>query len=173
MTRSPYKNTLLIAAVALGAAPARATPKPLVNYFKPIPIVGKLSTTVWGASTVGARDPESGLEDNGPNGGVGPQQETYYYWDGKIVKGEDGKYHLYVSHWAHSNGFGGWGQSIPYQAVSDNIIGPYLAQGDCYTKNSQGNNKGQMGTRADPCRPISRSRSDPTSGSGPRREVAA
>src|SRR5882762_831175 len=74
MTRSPYKNTLLIAAVALGAAPARATPKPLVNYFQPIPIVGKLSTTVWGASTVGARDPESGLEDNGPNGGVGPQQ---------------------------------------------------------------------------------------------------
>src|SRR5262249_32874612 len=63
-------------------------------------------------------------------------------WDGKVVKGEDGKYHLYVSHWAYNSGFAGWKQSIPYQAVSDNIIGPYVAQGDCYTTNSQGNNKG-------------------------------
>jgi hypothetical protein len=27
-----------------------------------MPIVGKLSPTVWGASTVGARDPANGLE---------------------------------------------------------------------------------------------------------------
>src|SRR5437763_14893774 len=84
---------------ALATAPASAAPRPLINYFQPMPIVGKLSTTVWGASAVGARDPANGLEDSGASGGVGPQQETYFYWDGKILKGEDGKYHLYASRW--------------------------------------------------------------------------
>jgi len=114
-----------------------------------MPIVGKLSKTVWGATTVGPRDPANGLEDNGANGGVGPQQETYFYWDGKIIKGEDGKYHLYASRWLHSNGFGppgggstGWEKSIPMQAVSDDVMGPYVTQGDCYTKNQEGNNMG-------------------------------
>jgi len=133
---------------------AEGAPQPLIKYFQPMPIVGKLSTTVWGASTVGARDPANGLEDNGSNGGVGPRQETNFYWDGKIVKGEDGKYHLYASRWAYSNGFGppvgasgtGWQSSIPIQAVSDNIMGPYVSQGDCYTRNQEGNNKGHNTT---------------------------
>jgi hypothetical protein len=114
-----------------------------------MPIVGKLSTTVWGASTVGARDPANGLEDNGANGGVGPQKETYFYWDGKIIKGEDGKFHMYASHWNYSIGFGppgggstGWETSIPMQAISDNVMGPYVSQGNCYTKNQGGNNEG-------------------------------
>ena len=81
-------------------------------------------------------------------------QETNFYWDGKILKGEDGKYHLYASHWAYSNGFGppagasgtGWQSSIPMQAVSDNVMGPYVSQGDCYTRNQEGNNKGHNTT---------------------------
>jgi MYXO-CTERM domain-containing protein len=139
----------------LFVAPAVAgASKPLINYFKPMPIVGSLSTTVWGASTVGARDPANGLEDDGSKGGVGPHQEANYYWDGKIVKGEDGKYHLYASHWTYSNGFGppigasgtGWQSSIPLQAVSDDIMGPYVVQGNCYEKNQEGNNKGHNTT---------------------------
>ena len=144
----------MTAALALASAGASAAPQPLINYFRPMPIVGRLSTTVWGASTVGPRDPANGLEDNGRNGGVGPQQETNYYWDGKILKGEDGKYHLYASYWPHSNGFGwpqgpsgtGWQSSIAMQAVSDDIMGPYVFQGECYTQNQAGNNKGHNTT---------------------------
>jgi hypothetical protein len=141
--------TLATTVCALATAPATAAPRPLIDYFQPMPIVGKLSTTVWGASAVGPRDPANGLEDSGASGGVGPQQETYFYWDGKILKGEDGKYHLYASHWLHSVGFGppaggatGWETSIPMEAISDNVMGPYVSQGNCYSKNQEGNDEG-------------------------------
>jgi hypothetical protein len=154
MKHSPFLRPFVIAVLALASPATSAAPKPLINYFQPMPIVGRLSTTVWGAPTVGARDPANGLEDNGRNGGVGPQQETNYYWDGKILKGEDGKYHLYASYWPHSNGFGhpagpsgtGWQASIAMQAVSDDIMGPYVFQGECYTRNQAGNNKGHNTT---------------------------
>jgi len=143
------RTTLATAAFALVTAPAAAAPKPMISYFQPMPIMGKLSTTVWGAATVGARDPANGLEDSGANGGVGPQQQTNFYWDGKILYGNDGKYHLYATHWDHSNGFGppgggstGWKNSIPMESVSDNVMGPYVSQGNCYTKNSEGNDMG-------------------------------
>src|SRR3954463_8080158 len=134
MTRFAGTRRLLVTALLLAASPAGAASKPLITYFQPMPIVGKLSTTVWGAASVGARDPGNGLEDDGKNGGVGPQKETNFYWDGKIVKGEDGKYHLYGSRWAYSNGFGppvgpggsGWQSSVPIKAISDNVIGPYV-----------------------------------------------
>ena len=152
--RSICGATLVVAGLVLVTSTAEAAPQPLIKYFQPMPIVGRLSTTVWGASTVGARDPANGLEDNGSNGGVGPRQQTNFYWDGKIVKGEDGKYHLYASRWTYSNGFGppvgasgtGWQSSIAMQAVSDNIMGPYVPQGDCYTRNQEGNNKGHNTT---------------------------
>jgi hypothetical protein len=154
MRHSSFLRPFVTAALALASPGASAAPQPLINYFQPMPIVGKLSTTVWGASTVGARDPANGLEDNGRNGGVGPQQETNFYWDGKILKGEDGKYHLYASYWPHSGGFGwpagpsgtGWQSSIPIQAVSDDIMGPYVVQGECYARNQAGNNKGHNTT---------------------------
>jgi hypothetical protein len=143
------RTTLATALFLLVPSAGAAAPQPLITYFKPMPIVGKLSTTVWGASTVGARDPANGLEDNGANGGVGPQKETYFYWDGKIVHGNDGKYHLYASHWLYTNGFGppnggstGWEKSIPMEAISDDVMGPYVSQGDMYTKNQEGNNMG-------------------------------
>src|SRR6476659_4489553 len=115
------RSALFIAALALVTSTAAGAPHPLIKYFQPMPIVGKLSTTVWGASTVGPRDPANGLEDSGSSGGVGARQETNFYWDGKIVKGEDGKFHLYASRWSYSSGFGptigasgtGWQSSIP------------------------------------------------------------
>ena len=120
MTRFACNALLVATAMVLVTAPAAAAPRPLIGYFQPMPIVGRLSTTVWGASTVGPRDPGNGLEDNGAAGGVGAQQETNFYWDGKIIKGEDGRYHLYCSYWLHSNGFGppgggttGWERSAP------------------------------------------------------------
>ncbi len=149
MKRHGLSFFILLGTAVLASSSAAAAPQPLIKYFQPMPIIGKLSTTVWGAATVGARDPANGLEDNGANGGVGPQQETNFYWDGKILKGEDGKYHLYNSHWAHDTGFGapaggnkGWGDSICMEAISDNVMGPYIYQNDCYAKNEEGNSKG-------------------------------
>src|SRR3954469_25787294 len=147
MTKHPSFLTALT--ILLVTAGATGAPQPLINYFQPMPIVGKLSTTVWGASAVGPRDPANGLEDNGANGGVGAQKETKFYWEGKVGKGEDGNFHMYASHWDHSIGFGppsggstGWQTSIPMQAISDDVIGPYVSQGNCYTKNQSGNNLG-------------------------------
>ena len=65
------------------------------------------------------------------------RRRTTFIGMGKILKGEDGKFHLYASHWAYSNGFGppvgasgtGWQSSIPIQAVSDDIMGPYVLSG--------------------------------------------
>ncbi|MEO6599180.1 MAG: hypothetical protein ABIQ16_04855, partial [Polyangiaceae bacterium] len=137
---------------ATSAAPA--APQPLIKYFQPMPIVKGLSATVWGASSVGPRDPANGLEDDGDKGGVAPHAQKKFYWDGKIIKGEDGKYHMYASYWTYQNGFGppvgasgtGWQSSIPMQAVSDDVMGPYKPQGDCYTRNQEGNNKGHNTT---------------------------
>ena len=74
--RSICGATLVVAGLVLVTSTAEAAPQPLIKYFQPMPIVGKLSTTVWGASTVGARDPANGLEDNGSNGGVGPRTSS-------------------------------------------------------------------------------------------------
>ncbi|HEX6849375.1 MAG TPA: glycoside hydrolase family protein [Chitinophagaceae bacterium] len=62
-----------------------------------------------------------------------------YTWCSAVIKGEDGKYHMFYSRWTHGkrtatddsmnyifNGFRGWGKysEIAY-AVSDNLNGPY------------------------------------------------
>src|SRR3954465_6894910 len=140
----PARATLATLLFLLVTSNAAAAPQPLSTYFKPMPIVGKLSTTVWGASTVGARDPANGLEDNGTSGGVGPQKETNFYWDGKILKGEDGKFHMYASHWDHSIGFGppsggstGGRTSIPRQAISDDVMGRTCRRGIATRRTSQ------------------------------------
>ena len=59
--RSLCRGTLLFAAFVLVTSTAEGAPQPLIKYFQPMPIVVRLSTTVWGASTVGARDPANGL----------------------------------------------------------------------------------------------------------------
>ena len=41
-----------------------------------------------------------------------------------------------------AGGTTGWERSIPMQAVSDNVMGPYVSQGDSYTTNQEGNNMG-------------------------------
>src|SRR5438067_12112911 len=91
--------------------------KTFINYFLPMPVVGALSKEVWGAENVGPRDPKSGLED--------VTMKQWDYWDGKIIKGQDGKYHMFASRWEQSRGHRGWGGSKAIHAVSDKLIGPY------------------------------------------------
>ncbi len=105
-------------------------PKTFIDYFLPTPIVGALTTNVWGAATVGPRDPKNGLEDE--------TMKQWNYWDGQIIKAPDGKYHLFASRWSQARGHGGWFGSQAVHAVSDNLFGPYVDKGLCWPNDAGG-----------------------------------
>lgn len=51
----------------------------------------------------------------------------YFVWCGTMVRGEDGKYHLYYSRWKISDGFQAWVTSSEIaHAVSDSPTGPFV-----------------------------------------------
>jgi hypothetical protein len=122
----------------IGATSTAAT-KTLIDYFLPTPMYDKLSSTAWGAAAVGPRDMYNGLEDT--------TIKQWCYWDGKIIKGPDGKYHMFASRWAQSNGHGGWGGSVAVHAVADKPTGPYVDKGLCWPDNQNG--KGHNVTAAE------------------------
>ena len=125
-TRLPNANRRL----ATASDTVTNQPKTFINYFLPTPIVGSLTTNVWGAATVGPRDPKNGLEDE--------TMKHWNYWDGQIIKAPDGKYHLFSSRWDQASGHSGWWNSQAVHAVSDNLIGPYVDKGLCWPDNEGG-----------------------------------
>jgi hypothetical protein len=110
--------------------PSPAAAKTLIDYFLPTPIEAPLQSNVWGAAAVGPRDIDNGLED--------PTIKQWCYWDGKIIKGHDGKYHMFASRWDQSKGHVGWGGPVAAHAVSDNPIGPYVDKGLLWPDNEGG-----------------------------------
>ena len=120
----------VLAGAGLGGAQETKTNKTFIDYFLPTPIVGSLTTNVWGAATVGPRDLKNGLEDE--------TMKQWNYWDGKIIKSADGKYHLFASRWNQARGHNGWFGSQAVHAVSDNLIGPYADKGLCWPTNGDG-----------------------------------
>ena len=94
---------LFVVACFVGVmSPARATAadggtKTLIDYFQPTPIVCPLTSSTWGAAGVLPRDTCNGLEDS--------TNKQCQYWDGKILKGADGKYHMYAGQWPQNKGF--------------------------------------------------------------------
>jgi len=120
----------LFAAVSALAASSPAADKTLIDYFLPMPIHGQLSKDAWGAPNVLPRDPQNGLEDT--------TIKQWCYWDGKIIKGTDGKYHMFASRWDQARGHNGWGGSAAVHAVSDNLTGPYIDKGLCWPDNQGG-----------------------------------
>ena len=103
--------------------------KSFVDYFLPTPLGGPLLNDVWGAPDVGPRDPTNGLEDR--------TMKKWNYWDGQILRGKDGRYHLFASRWDQSTGHGGWSNSVAVGAVSDKLTGPYVDKGPLWP-NDQG-----------------------------------
>ncbi len=101
-------------------ASARPAPaKTLIDYFQPTPIVCPLTSQTWGASGVVPRDVCNGLED--------ATNAAWQYWDGKILLGADGKYHLYAGRWPQNKGFADWPNSVIVEAVSNaTSIGSYV-----------------------------------------------
>ncbi|MDO7173149.1 glycoside hydrolase family protein [Mariniflexile sp. AS56] len=98
--------------------------KSLVDYFLPMePQQPLVSEGIWGDAVAVPRDTSNGLEDS--------KLKNWCYWDGKIVKDDDGKYHMYASRWtqemSHSDGWHLGSKGM--HAVSDNIMGLYVDKG--------------------------------------------
>jgi len=125
------KNAIKLCFLLLVAttASSSAADKTLIDYFLPMPIQSPLVSNVWGAPGVFPRDPQNGLEDTG--------MKQWCYWDGQIIKGPEGRFHLFASRWDQARGHRGWSGSLAVQAVSGNVIGPYVDEGLCWP-NDQG-----------------------------------
>lgn len=106
--------------MATGSSPAMAaTAKTLIDYFQPTPIICPLTSNTWGAPGVLPRDVCNGLEDS--------SNTQWQYWDGKILRGVDGKYHLYAGRWPQNKGFADWPSSVIVGSVSNGgLMGSYL-----------------------------------------------
>jgi hypothetical protein len=126
--KTPLRLIALLSLLAGGTSPA--ADKTLIDYFLPTPIQGSLVSNVWGAPGVFPRDPQNGLEDT--------TMKQWCYWDGQILKGPEGKYHLFASRWDQSRGHNGWFGSSAVHAVSDKVIGPYIDKGLCWPENQGG-----------------------------------
>ena len=58
------------------------------------------------------------------NGGF--SDDNYWIWGSSVIKGEDGRYHMFASRWSKQFGFGHWvTNSQIVRAVSDTPAGPY------------------------------------------------
>jgi hypothetical protein len=126
-----YAIPVFIALWSLGIARVGAA-REMIDYFQPIPIINQLTSNTWGGSNVLPRDTGNGLET---------PDKKFFYWDGRIIKTKDGKYHLHCSRWPKSGGFNQWASSIAVHAVSDSLLGPYIDQGPFYSRNgSKGHN---------------------------------
>ncbi len=52
--------------------------------------------------------------------------EDYYNWGSSIIKGDDGKYHLFYAQMPREHGFGSWlSDGVISRAVADHPAGPY------------------------------------------------
>ena len=131
-SRKPLRNQLtrislaaagLIAGIGL---PGYASAKPFTDYFKPVPFVCPPTSNTWGDKAVIPRDTCNGLEDTSGTPTVRPK---WMYWDGKILRGADGKYHMFADRWPHANGMGDWVNSETIHGTSTALLGPYVDQG--------------------------------------------
>lgn len=122
-------KVILTGAICLSFV-STAVCKTLIDYFLPMPIVKPLRTDKWGCKAVGKRDIGNGLEDT--------TNRSYSYWDGPIIKGPDGKYHMFASRWGQSGGHWAWLSSVGVHAVSDSVMGPYVDKGLTWSNNSGG-----------------------------------
>ena len=120
----------LFAVLSTLGASSPAADKTLIDYFLPTPIRGHLAADVWGAPNVLPRDPRNGLEDS--------TMKQWCYWDGQIVKGPDGRYHMFASCWDQGRGHNGWSGSAAVHSVSANPIGPYIDMGLAWPDNQGG-----------------------------------
>jgi hypothetical protein len=128
---SPVLALLACVAFVSASHGQEATPaRTFIDYFLPMPVTEPLSKDVWGAREVGPRDPKNGLEDS--------TMKQWNYWDGQIIKGSDGRYHMFASRWDQAKGHMEWVNSKAIHAVSDKVTGPYIDKGLCWPDDEGG-----------------------------------
>ncbi len=103
--------------------------KSFIDYFLPIPARAPLTSETWGAPGALPRDVHNGLED---------VANRYCYWDGQILRGDDGRYRLFASRWDEPRGHNGWGGSVAVSAISEHLLGPYVDRGLLWPNDEQG-----------------------------------
>jgi hypothetical protein len=123
MTRVPWVATCVIACAGW---PTHAWAKAFTDYFKPTATVCPPTSSTWGDKAVLPRDTCNGLEDST---GTATVKAKWMYWDGKLLRGADGKYHMFADRWPHANGMGDWVNSQTIHATSTALLGPYVDQG--------------------------------------------
>ena len=124
--------------------------KTLIDFFLPMePQSPLVSQRIWG--DIAPRDTANGLEGKSI---YSSQQGKYIlkdwcYWDGSIVKDDEGKYHMYASRWDQNNHHQiGWTvASKGTHAVSDNLFGPYRDQGETWPYWMDGKGTNVIGLR--------------------------
>lgn len=58
---------------------------------------------------------------------AGFMRDGYWIWGSSVIKGEDGKYHMFADMWPQSLEFGNWVTNTEIaHAVSDTPEGPYV-----------------------------------------------
>jgi hypothetical protein len=131
ISRMAFVGLACLALEVGGSGQGTAPPaKTFINYFRPTPIIGTLTSDIWGAPGVFPRDPKNGLEDE--------TMKKWCYWDGQIIKGPDGKFHMFASRWDQARGHRGWGSSLAVHGVASNIYGPYEDKGLLWPDNQGG-----------------------------------
>ena len=103
-----------------------------------LPMEGSVAATEsdWGTAAGEETNPRyagtwAGTLGRWKDNGIEDIQRSY--WGGNIIKGDDGKYHIYVSGWPESTARGhmAWSSaSRVYHVVSDNVWGPYTYVSD-------------------------------------------
>ena len=101
------------------------------------PMEGSVAATAadWGTTAGENTDPKylgtwEGTLGRWKDNGIEDTERSY--WGGNIVKGSDGKYHMYVAGWpSATKGHMAWSSaSRVYHVVSDNVWGPYTYVSD-------------------------------------------
>ena len=103
-----------------------------------LPMEGRIAATEndWGTTAGEETNPRyagtwAGTLGRWKDNGIEDTERSY--WGGNIIKGDDGKYHIYVSGWPESTARGhmAWSSaSRVYHVVSDNVWGPYTYVSD-------------------------------------------
>ena len=151
MTKNPYIFYIASVLLLLSGLSVSAQ-KTLIDYFLPMQPQAPLVTEgVWGDKDVFPRDTTNGLEGKSI---YDPKTGKYLvkdwcYWDGSIVKDDEGKYHLYASRWGQEFHHGeGWTKdSKAIHAVSDRLQGPYKDLGLTWPQWNNGKGHNVIGLR--------------------------
>ena len=130
MMKKTLMTIVALLAVMAAGAQTLATGGQFMDLL--LPMEGSIAATAadWGTSAGENTEPKyagtwAGTLGRWKDNGIEDTERSY--WGGNIVKGSDGKYHIYVAGWPSATcGHMQWSsKSMVYHVVSDNVWGPY------------------------------------------------